>query len=322
MSLRFLNDSILTTVQDLGRQGFRSLGINLNGAMDRKATRLINILLQNNEAEAVLEIHFPAPKILFEAAAVITLGGADFAAQIDENKILNWRPYLVEKGQILSFPRRVSGNRAYLGVGGGFEIADWLKSKSTNLKAGIGGFEGRRLLKNDRLVFKTKFKQQRTKFDYFAASDLTPQYSNVPPIRFIQGAEWENLSQESQESFLSRVFLISLNSDRMGFRLKGDPLYLSRKVELVSSAVDFGTIQLLPDGQLIILMADHQTTGGYPRIAHICAEDLPLVAQLGAEDSLYFKMISVEEAENLTVSFEKNLNLLRTAVKFRQTLPR
>jgi antagonist of KipI len=317
MSLRLLTDSILTTVQDTGRNGYRAYGINPNGVMDKKAVRLINILLGNNEDEAVLEMHFPAPKILFEQDAVIALGGANFAAQIDDERIQNWRPYFVRKGQILSFPRKEFGNRIYVSVRGGFVIDDWLESKSTNTKAKIGGFHGRRLLKNDEISFNAKCQTQDSNFGYSISADLIPRYVNSPKLRFIEGAEWEKLTGKSEESFLSDQFSISLNSDRMGFRLRSEPLDLIKKMELVSSAVDFGTIQLLPDGQLIILMADHQTTGGYPRIAHICAEDLPLVAQLGANDSLSFEMISIDEAENLTLSFEKNLNLLKSAVKFR-----
>lgn len=317
MSLRFLTDSILTTVQDLGRNNYRALGINPNGAMDAKAVRLINVLLGNDENEAVLEIHFPAPKILFQENAVVALGGANFAAQIDGEKIENWRLHQVKKGQILSFTLKEFGNRTYLNVRGGFKIDPWLGSRSTNTKAGIGGFYGRRMLKNDEIFFNAKFKIQNSKFNYSISSELVPRYSNSPKVRFIEGAEWENLTEESKKRFFTEKFFISLNSDRMGFRLRGEPLELSKKTELISSAVDFGTIQLLPDGQLIILMVDHQTTGGYPRIAHICKEDLPLVAQLGANDSMNFKMISIDEAENLAFAFEKNLNLLKTAVKFR-----
>lgn len=317
MSLYFLTDSILTTVQDSGRNGFRILGVNPNGVMDRKAARLINILLGNDENEAVLEIHYPAPKILFEESAIIALGGANFAPQIDDQAIQNWRPFQVKKGQILSFPRKEFGNRIYLSVCGGYKIDDWLKSRSTNTKAEIGGFHGRRLLKNDEILFSAKCERQSAKFNYSISSDMIPQYSNSPIARFIKGAEWENLDEKSRADFLTQKFSVSLNSDRMGFRLNGKPLNLAKKMELISSAVDFGTVQLLPDGQLIILMADHQTTGGYPRIAHVCAEDLPLVAQLGANDSLSFIMISIEEAENLTLAFEKNLNLPKTAVKFK-----
>ena len=107
-----------------------------------------------------------------------------------------------------------------------------------------------------------------------------------------------------------------MNSDRMGFRLSGEPLFLSKPTEMVSSAVNFGTIQLLPDGQLIVLMADHQTSGGYPRIANVVTTDLPLLAQLGANEKIAFHLISVEEAENLTVRFENDLKLLQIRAKF------
>lgn len=317
MSLRFLNDSILTTVQDLGRNGFRSLGINPNGVMDRKAARLINVLLGNTETEAVLEIHFPAPKILFERDIVIALGGADFAAQTDNRKVQNWRPVFIKKDEVLSFPYKVFGNRIYLAVRGGFEINEWLESRSTNLKARIGGYKGRKIVKDDAISFALKSNFKNVEFDYFISADVIPKYSGSPILRFIKGIEWEKLDKKSQNKFLSQEFSLSSNSDRMGFYLKGNALHLAKKVELVSSAVNFGTIQLLPSGQMILLMADHQTTGGYPRIAHICADDLPIAAQLGANDSLSFEMITVEEAENLSLSFEKNLNLLKTAVKFR-----
>lgn len=308
MSIVFLTDSILTTVQDLGRAGFRSRGINPGGAMDSKTVRIINSLLGNIENEAVIEIHLPAPKILFEKNAVIALGG---------EKAQNLKPYFVKAGSVLSFDQKISGNRIYLSVRGGFEIREWLGSRSTNLKAAIGGFRGRKLLKNDKILFKQHETFAFETFDYFVSQDFVQTYSEFPKVRIIKGAEWDFLSEESRKHFLLQPFKVSLNADRMGFRLAGVPLILDEKIELVSSAVSFGTIQILPDGQLIILMADHQTTGGYPRIGHICAADLSPVAQLGANDSLNFGLISIEEAESLALLFEKNLRLLKTAVKFK-----
>ena len=135
-------------------------------------------------------------------------------------------------------------------------------------------------------------------------------------MRIIKGAEFDNLSNESKAAFKAENFRISHESDRMGFRLDGQTLRLKQPLEIISSAVDFGTIQLLPDGQMIILMADHQTTGGYPRLGNVVRCDLPLVAQLGANDRLNFKLISIAEAENLTLELEKDLNLLKTACRF------
>jgi antagonist of KipI len=316
MSLIIQSNSLLTTIQDLGRSGSRSTGVNPNGAMDKTALRLINILLGNAENEAVLEIHFPAPKIQFEENTLIALGGADFGAKIDDQTIENWRPYFIEKNQTLHFTKKISGHRIYLSVRGSFKIKDWRGSKSTNLKAQIGGFNGRKLQKDDRIFFDSRLKTQDSSLNFRISNTLIPLYSSFPTVRAIVGAEFNKLSKISQTNFLSKKFTVAHNSDRMGFRLNGDQLSLTENIELVSSAVNFGTIQLLPNGQLIILMADHQTTGGYPRLAHIISEDLPLVAQLGENDSLYIKIISIEDAENLALKFERDLNLLKTACRF------
>ncbi|CAN5567379.1 hypothetical protein BH10ACI1_BH10ACI1_29360 [soil metagenome] len=165
MSLRILRNGILTTIQDLGRNSFRRFGINPNGAMDTSAVRLINILLGNNENEAVLEMHFPAPEILFEKAAVFAIGGADFLPELNGQTLENWRLHFAEKGSILKLGKRVFGNRAYLAIKGGFKIKEVFNSKSTNLSANFGGFEGRKLQNGDCLDFnqKPKIKAQRSK---------------------------------------------------------------------------------------------------------------------------------------------------------------
>lgn len=147
---------------------------------------------------------------------------------------------------------------------------------------------------------------------------MIPFYSRFPTVRVTAGAEFEWLKTLSRELFLKEYFVISQNSDRMGFRLQGEPIRLSKKKEILSSAVNFGTIQLLPDGQMIILMADHQTSGGYPRVANVISTDLPLLAQLGAGDKVAFHLVLIEEAENLLMEFEKNLNLLKIAVRLKK----
>jgi len=322
MSILIQKSGLLSTIQDLGRTHFRRFGINPNGAMDKTAVRLINILLDNDETEAVLEMHFPAPKILFEETAVIALGGADFGAKLDDESIENWRPYFIEKNQTLIFTRKTFGNRAYLSIKGGFKIEKWLESASTNLTAEIGGFEGRSLQKNDRLSFNSelklrnsKYEIQNTKFLYKISKSLTPRYSSFPTVQVIVGAEYEQMTALSEKNFLKQNFTISNDSNRMGFRLNGEPLHLFDKMELVSSAVDFGTIQLLPDGQMIILMADHQTSGGYPRIAHVVSTDLPILAQLGANDKVGFEIVSLADAESILLQNEIDLNYLRFGVK-------
>ncbi len=331
MSILIQNPGILTTIQDAGRFGFRRFGINPNGAMDATAARLINILLDNDEGEAVLEIHFPAAEIAFEEDAVFALGGADFAATLNDEKLENWKYYHAEKGTILKFTGKISGNRAYLSVKGGFAVEKWLGSASTNLMANIGSFSGRKLQKNDRLSFRFQIPDSRFQIpdsnnqtpntkdkSRRIANSILPFYSHFPTVRVVAGAEYESLTGLSEQNFRQKTFTVSQNSDRMGFRLNGEPLFLIETTELVSSAVNFGTIQLLPDGQLIVLMADAQTSGGYPRIAHVIETDLPLVAQLGANDRVAFEIISVEEAENIMLEHENDLNFLRVGCKFSQ----
>ena len=316
MSILFKKAGILTTVQDLGRSGFRRFGINPNGAMDRCAVRLINILLGNDENAAVLEMHFPAAEIVFEEAAKFALGGADFGAKLNAKPIENRRIHYAEKGSTLKFTQKIFGSRAYLAIRHGFKVKFWLNSASTNLTANIGGFEGRKINPGDRIFF-NEIRNPKSKIqNQMISNSLIPHYSKFPTVRVVAGAEFDELTTESRENLLTETFTISQNSDRMGFRLQSKPLFLINPQELVSSAVNFGTIQLLPDGQIIVLMADHQTSGGYPRLANVIPTDLPLLAQLGANEKVAFHLITIEEAENLTIKFEKDLNLLKTAVKF------
>ncbi|HEY0657144.1 MAG TPA: biotin-dependent carboxyltransferase family protein [Pyrinomonadaceae bacterium] len=316
MSITIEKEGILTTIQDTGRIGFRHLGINPNGAMDLAAARLINLLLGNYESEAVLEMHFPAPWIVFERSAVFALGGANFNAELNGEPVENWKPFYAERGSRLKFTGKSFGNRAYLTVQGGFKIEKWLGSASTNLTAKTGGVSGGKLLKNDSLFFNSETGSAPKRFHYKVSGSLIPFYSRFPTVRIIAGGEHELLTAAGELLLSRQDFVVSQNSDRMGFRLQGEPLFLIDKKELVSSAVDFGTIQLLPDGQLIILMADHQTSGGYPRLAHVVKQDLPLIAQLGANDKIAFHLISLEEAEDIQMQFEKDLRLLRIAVKY------
>ena len=316
MSILVYKPGILTTVQDLGRHRFRRFGINPSGAMDLTAARLINVLLGNNENEAVIEMHFPAPQIVFEASTFAAIGGGDFSPKLNDQPLENWRPFFAKKGSLLKFTGKASGNRTYLAIKGGFKTDEWLGSSSTNLAAGIGGCRGRKLEPGDRIAFKARVKWQKAKLVYRISNSLVPLYSPFPTVRIIEGAEFGYLNAKGRDLLLNQDFTISNNSNRMGFRLIGEPVTLSKPREFISSAVSFGTIQILPDGQLIVLMADHQTAGGYPRIAHVITYDLPLLAQLGANDKVAFHLVEPGDAENLSLAFEKELNFLKTAVRF------
>ncbi len=314
MSLLIQKPGILTTVQDLGRRHHRRFGVNPTGAMDHAAARLSNIMLGNEERSPVIEIHFPAPEIAFETDCVVAIAGGDFMPVLNDAPVENWRSFVVEKESILRFTRKIAGNRSYLAVKGGLNIRPWLESSSTNLTAGVGGYHGRRLETGDRLGVKSPGADRRFSGRRIAAS-LIPLYRPFPTVRIIPGAEFESLGAENHELLENENFTVSNNSNRMGFRLTGSPIRHSPGSGMLSSAVDYGTIQLLPDGQLIVLMVDHQTTGGYPRIAHVISRDLPLIAQLGAGDKVAFHLVDLAHAEHLALEFELELNLLRVAAK-------
>lgn len=316
MSLLLLKSGILTTVQDLGRFGLRRFGVNPNGAMDAAAVRLINILLGNDESEAVLEMHFPAPEIEFEETAIFAVGGADFGAQSNGARIENWQPRFAEKGDVLKFTEKVFGNRAYLSIKNGFRVENRLGSASTNLTAKFGGCGGERLQNGDRLFFNQTEINAENRIAFRISDSMIPFYSRFPTVRVVAGAEFESLTAFGEQTLRSENFVVSPDSDRIGFRLRGKAIHRLEKKELVSSAVNFGTIQLLPDGQLIVLMADAPTSGGYPRLAHVVATDLPLVAQLGGGDKIAFHLISQAEAENLRLDFEKDLHFLKIGVNY------
>lgn len=314
MSILCQKQGILTTVQDLGRFGFRRFGINPTGVMDTAASRLINILLGNDENEAVLEIHFPAGEYLFEEDAVIAIGGADFSAELNGTVCRSWQIHHAVEGSVLRFKKRASGNRSYLAVKGGFAVDKWLSSSSTNLAAHCGGFQGRSIKKGDSIPLHLKSTANAER-ELSLASFVIPYYRSIPAVRIIAGAEFESLTAVSQENLLKRNFEISADSNRMGFRLKGEPLFRLSSGEIISSAVSFGTLQLLPNGQIIVLMADHQTSGGYPRIGHVITRDLPLLSQLGSGDKVGFQLVSIYEAESLLEEFENDLQMLKVGVR-------
>jgi antagonist of KipI len=315
MSILVQKAGILTTIQDFGRYGYRSLGVNPGGVMDCTAARLINILANNDETEAVLEMHFPAGEIVFESSAAFAIGGADFCPRLDEEDIENWRTYNAAAGTRLRFTGKTSGHRAYLAVCGGFAADLWLGSRSTNLAVGIGGYRGRKLQTGDRLEINHPEARSDLAVTWRISPSLIPRYSPFPTVRAVAGAEFDLLNEESSRLFESQNFTVSNNSDRMGFRLSGPPLSLKKRVEMVSAAVSFGTVQLLPDGQLIVLMADHQTAGGYPRIAHVIGRDLPLLAQLGGSDRVAFNIIGLAEAEALNAELERDIAVFRTGCR-------
>ncbi|MBL0233855.1 MAG: biotin-dependent carboxyltransferase family protein [Chitinophagaceae bacterium] len=288
---------LLDTIQDLGRYGQQRSGINPCGAMDGYALQLANALVGNLLEEAGLELHFPASVFRAEHSMLIALAGADMDARLNGEPIPLLHPVKLKKNDLLQFAALRSGYRCYMAIEGGLYVSEEGYSSSTNLKAGYGGHEGRALKKADVL-------KAYESTDAFLPSGVLPWTvdpvfeTTTDHVRIIPGHEWERLSSQQQQDLLQQNFIIDKRSDRMGCRLAGDPLILSKSEELVSSAVNFGTIQLLPDGSPIVLMADHQTTGGYPRIAHVIKADLSKLAQKKPGDPVRFKLVTQEEAES------------------------
>jgi len=321
MSLTIIKAGLLDTIQDEGRFGFQASGINPGGAMDVFSARLANCLLGKPMNAAVLEMHFPAPVILFNEVALICITGADFTASINDKEIQMNRPLLVNKEIILRFKRAVSGARCYLSVFNNFTITAWLNSYSTNSKAASGGLHGGPLKSGDVIPFEKTgalnvyVKEEPFKMLSWFARPEEP--AMVSKIEVIKGSEWDWLDDTNQQNFLQSSFTITKVADRMGYRLSGNPLHLKEQKLLVSSSVTFGTFQLLPSGQLIVLMADHQTTGGYPRIAHVISAHLPLLAQSKWGDSFSFAFTDVERAEQKLLAQNNYLQLVQYAAGFK-----
>jgi len=312
VSLQIIRPGLLTSVQDLGRYGFQKYGVIVSGAMDSFALRIANLLVGNEEGEAALEITIIGPSILIEQDVVIAITGGNLSPTINGQPIPQWRPVYVKKGSTLQFGSCVSGCRAYLAAAGSFDLPKVMGSNSTYLRAGIGGLQGRALQSGDILTCKTpsKLALQRIKRfsqaigdDLFAATDwsvsqrMLPAYRPNPVIRVIRGREFEDFTPESREQFFAGRFQVTPQSDRMGYRLAGATMQLSQPLELISAAVSAGTIQVPPEGKPIVLLADRQTTGGYPRIAQVATVDLPVIAQVKPGESIQFEEISLEEAQ-------------------------
>jgi antagonist of KipI len=299
MAIRVIRAGLLTTVQDLGRRGHLAEGVPSGGAADRFALQVANLLVGNPEGAPALEITLNGPELEFGEAAWVAVCGARFEG------LPAWRPLRVEAGARLRFGRRIQGCRAYLAFGGGIDVEPVLGGCGTFLAAGLGGFQGRALQEGDLVPLRPA--QRRPAGHWSIDERILPAYSPEPTVRVIPGAQ----AAEFPEPIESPRFTVSPRSDRMGIRLEGPALARLNGRELVSAAVAPGTIQVPPDGHPIVLMADAQTLGGYPRVAHVVAVDLPLLAQLAPGDGLRFVGSSLAEAHALARAREHNLALLR-----------
>ena len=299
MEITIIRSGMLTTVQDLGRRGHRAAGVPLSGAMDAFALRTANLLVGNTEDAAGLECTLVGPELVVSRDTVVAVTGATFAG------VTGWRPFVLKAGEILKLGPAQRGCRGYLAVAGGLEVKPVLGSRSTYARAGLGGWEGRALRDGD--VLPGPDTSRRIAAGWRMDERILPAYSASPTVRVLRGAQ----ADEFGRRLLGAEFKLMPQSDRMGLRLGGPRLMrIGGAAELVSSAVVPGTVQIPPDGQPIILMADAQTIGGYPQAAHVITADLPLVAQLRPGDRLKFAEVSLTEAQQLGLARERVLAML------------
>lgn len=290
---------LLTTVQDLGRFGFRRFGMPASGAMDLPALRLANRLVGNPDASAVLEMTIQGPELEFEHDAVIAITGADLSPAIDGAPVPNWTTLEIKNGRRLAFSTRRSGARAYLAIAGGFEVPMVLGSRSTHLRSQIGGFLGRALREGDELVAGIPPAGDHTRIGTTVPEEIRPIYKADPTVRIVLGPQLEHFTEDVVRTLTHNRYTISPQSDRMGYRLAGPPLAHSGTPDIVSDATPPGAIQVPASQQPILLMVECQTTGGYPKIGVVISVDLPLAAQLVPGDRLGFEVIGVAEAREV-----------------------
>jgi antagonist of KipI len=332
MSILVETPGLLTTLQDLGRRGYQHLGVGPSGVMDPVSHRLANLLAGNPQSAATLEITLAGPTLQFETDALIALGGADLSPAIEGEPVRLWRPLLVRAGARLTFGPALQGCRCYLAVAGGIRIPEVMGSASTQLAAGFGGFQGRALRLGDRLETGPCPRElypglrqlfQRSLQPFLALDWFPPWYRELDflrptPLRLVPGPQWTSLTAASRRSVLEDSYQAAPNSDRMGIRLRGPKLALEQPMEMLSSGVTAGTLQLPPDGSPILLMADRQTTGGYPRLGELASVDLAKAAQLRSGEALTFTAISLEAAQALLLEREARFRALERIVADRQ----
>lgn len=322
MSLSIIKAGICDTLQDDGRKGFQHLGINPCGAMDKVAMQVVNALAGNTANTALLEMCFPAATMLIEAPCLLVIGGADFDPEINGEKIPLLQPVLVNGPGVLQFRRQQQGRWCYLAVHGGFATDPWMNSYATHLKAGVGGWKGRTLQKKDRIPFRLEMDQRDSFPDTppkvlpWSAVPL-PDPASEEEIWITEGREEQMLNEKSRQLLENVSFTLLPASDRMGYNLKGPELTTTVTEQMVSSAAGFGTLQLLPDGQLIVLMADHQTTGGYPRIGHVISAHLSKLAQRRPGEQIIFKKVTQTEAQQLWLQQYRHLKQLEYAGRYK-----
>jgi len=296
---------MLTTVQDAGRWGLQARGVPVGGPMDGVSHRLANALVRNAPGAAGLEITLLGPELEFDDERVVAVAGAQFDLLLDGRTMPSNAPFIVSAGARLRFGARRVGARAYVAISGGIAVPPTLGSRATHLISGMGGVAGRALAAGDVLPLGEPT-------DVYGSVSM-PQAAIVPlpdrhaRVRVLPGPQTEYFSPDALEALQSAAYVIAPNSDRMGFRLEGPPLAHSRGADIISDATPLGVLQVPASGQPILLMADRQTAGGYPKIATVISADIPVAGQLGPGDTIAFAVCTMREAIAALIAQERAL---------------
>ena len=300
--LRVLDPGILTTIQDAGRWGHQAYGLPVSGAMDWFALRAANRLVGNPPDEAALEIHSPIV-LQPDAPHLLVLTGADARFEINGRALPMWMSIFAHAGATIEIAPKRAGEWIYLSVHGGIDVPRVLGSKSTFLRGKFGGLEGRPLAAGDQIRIGAQTISDLVVAAGRGASEPALAFARrAPEVRVVLGPHNDLFAPEALATLTQAEYVVTENADRMGYRLRGIPLlrpaHTKRRgeTELVSCGVPLGAIQVLPDGQPIVLMVDRQPTGGYPVVATAITSDIPLIAQRVAGNCLRFKVVSVDEA--------------------------
>jgi antagonist of KipI len=322
MSLIVERAGFLTSVQDLGRMGFREFGVSSAGALDSFGLRVTNLLVGNDEGAAGLEITLGGLQLRFENDRVVAWCGGEFDVQIASTPLPAGHAAHVRAGERLKFGRPQIGCRCWLAVSGGIDVPAILGSRSTDLRAQFGGFEGRTLREGDVIPLATR---PGSSIPATAISSRTAPHDWILPakrnarLHFVRGCDWDRFHALTLQPFTSEAFAVSPDSDRMGARLEGPELKRVDEIDLTSEAVAPGTIQVPPIGKPILLLGDCQTIGGYPKIAHVITVDLGIAAQLRAGDHVHFSEVSLTDAHRLLLEREREFERFRIGIGLQST---
>ena len=307
---KVIKPGFFTTVQDLGRPGFQRFGVPVSGAMDDYALTAANLLVGNVPNDACLEITRLGPELEFLRDAQITIAGAVQSAKVNGEGVACWRTLRIREGDVLSLGTSLNGCRAYLAVRGGIDVPTVLGSKSTYVRGGFGGFRGRQLKTGDTL----EAFENRVPLDagFSMPRDLIPEYKDELVVEVVLGPQSEYFSEKGLDAFLSSVYVVTSESDRMGYRLEGREIEHKGVLDMVSDAIPVGAVQVPRNGKPIVLMRDAQTTGGYPKIAVVTTPDISRLGQAKPNSRIRFSEVSPTRAREKLLEYTKTLRLVKT----------